>query len=128
MNILLASVEHRMREIGIRMSIGARRRDILLQFLLEALILGSVGSLLGVLFGLGVPLLVRAFVRGVSIEISALSAVLAFVGLKMLLSETALKLPIAAALGVIALILTVAIVASLLRARREQQRSVGDPS
>jgi tellurite resistance protein TerC len=57
-----------------------------------------------------------------------LSAVLAFVGLKMLLSETALKLPIAAALGVIALILTVAIVASLLRARREQQRSVGDPS
>ena len=56
-----------------------------------------------------------------------LSAVLAFVGLKMLLSDTALKLPIAAALGVIALILTVAIVASLLRARREQQRSVGDP-
>ena len=78
MNILLASVEHRMREIGIRMSIGARRRDILLQFLLEALILGSVGSLLGVLFGLGVPLLVRALVRGVSIEISPLSAVLAF--------------------------------------------------
>ena len=57
-----------------------------------------------------------------------LSAVLAFVGLKMLLSDTALKLPIAAALGVIALILTVAIVASLLRARREQQRSVGDTS
>jgi tellurite resistance protein TerC len=55
-----------------------------------------------------------------------LSAVLAFVGLKMLLSDTALKLPIAAALGVIALILTVAIVASLLRARREQQRSVRD--
>jgi tellurite resistance protein TerC len=56
-----------------------------------------------------------------------LSAVLAFVGLKMLLSDTALKLPIAAALGVIALILTVAIVASLLRVRREAQRSVGEP-
>jgi tellurite resistance protein TerC len=56
-----------------------------------------------------------------------LSAVLAFVGLKMLLSDTALKLPIAAALGVIALILTVAIIASLLRARRKAPRSVGDP-
>jgi putative ABC transport system permease protein len=78
MNILLASVEHRTREIGIRMSMGARRRDILMQFLLEALILGSVGSLIGVLIGLGVPILLRLFVNKVSIEISPLSAVLAF--------------------------------------------------
>ena len=78
MNILLASVEHRTREIGVRMSLGARRRDILLQFLTEALILGSVGSLVGVAFGLGVPLLIRAFVNKVSIEISPLSAILAF--------------------------------------------------
>ena len=79
MNILLASVEHRTREIGIRMSIGARRADILMQFLLEALILGSVGSSVGVLLGLGVPLLTRLFVHQVTIHVSVLSAVLAFV-------------------------------------------------
>jgi len=78
MNILLASVDHRTREIGIRMSMGARRRDILLQFLLEALILGSVGSLIGVLIGLGVPLLLRTFITRVAIEVSPLSALLAF--------------------------------------------------
>ena len=79
MNILLASVEQRTREIGVRMSVGARRRDILRQFLLEALLLGAVGSLLGVLVGLGLPLLARVLVHGVEIEISALSAVFAFV-------------------------------------------------
>src|SRR4029077_18530516 len=78
MTILLASVEQRTREIGLRMSIGARRRDILQQFLLEALMLGVVGSSLGVLVGVGVPLLSRIAFRQVSIEISALSAFLAF--------------------------------------------------
>jgi putative ABC transport system permease protein len=78
MNILLASVEHRTREIGIRMSMGARRRDILLQFLLEALILGSVGSSIGVLIGVGLPLVLRLFVDRVTIEVSILSAILAF--------------------------------------------------
>jgi putative ABC transport system permease protein len=78
MNILLASVEHRTREIGIRMSIGAKRRDILLQFLLEALILGSVGSSVGVLIGLGLPLVLRLFIHRFAIEVSPLSAILAF--------------------------------------------------
>ena len=78
MNILLASVEHRTREIGLRMSLGARRRDILVQFLLEAMILGGVGSSLGVALGLGVPLLGRLFVHRVEIHVSVLSAVLAF--------------------------------------------------
>ena len=78
MNILLASVEQRTREIGVRMSVGARRRDILRQFLLEALLLGAVGSLLGVLVGLGVPLLLRPFVHSVLIRVSGLSALLAF--------------------------------------------------
>jgi putative ABC transport system permease protein len=79
MNILLASVEQRTREIGVRMSVGARRRDILGQFLFEALALGMAGSSIGVLVGLGLPYLSRLFVRGVDIHVSVLSAVLAFV-------------------------------------------------
>ncbi len=78
MNILLASVEQRTREIGVRMSLGARRRDILRQFLLEALLLASVGSSLGVAVGVGLPLLARAFLHGWDIRISALSAGFAF--------------------------------------------------
>jgi putative ABC transport system permease protein len=78
MNILLASVEQRTREIGVRMSVGARRRDILRQFLLEALMLGAVGSLMGVVVGLGLPLLLRPFVHSVLIRVSLLSALLAF--------------------------------------------------
>ena len=79
MNILLASVEQRTREIGLRMSIGARRRDILQQFLLEALLLGAVGSSIGVLVGVGIPLASRLVFRQVAIQISAASALLAFV-------------------------------------------------
>jgi putative ABC transport system permease protein len=79
MNILLASVEQRTREIGVRMSVGARRRDILGQFLFEALALGAAGSSIGVLLGLGLPYLSRLFLRGVEIHVSILSAVLAFV-------------------------------------------------
>ncbi len=79
MNILLASVEHRTREIGVRMSVGARRKDILMQFLFEALVLGSVGSSIGVIFGLGIPLVTRAFVHQIMIQVSPLSALLAFV-------------------------------------------------
>ncbi|MGH9369150.1 MAG: ABC transporter permease [Thermoanaerobaculia bacterium] len=78
MNILLASVEQRTREIGLRMSIGARRRDILQQFLLEALMLGFLGASAGVAVGLGLPLAARLFLDGVRIEISLLSAALAF--------------------------------------------------
>ena len=78
MNILLASVEQRTREIGVRMSVGARRRDILGQFLFEALSLGVAGASLGVAIGLGLPYLTRLFVRGLDIRVSLMSAVIAF--------------------------------------------------
>jgi len=78
MNIMLVSVRERTREIGIRKALGAKNKDILIQFLAESVTLSLIGGLGGVLFGGMVSVGVQLFIPYLPMEISWWSVMLAF--------------------------------------------------
>jgi putative ABC transport system permease protein len=80
MNIMLVTVTERTREIGLRKAVGARRLDIRHQFLLEAVMISSIGALAGIIVGVAIPVFAEPFLPGdLSIRFAWLSMLVAFV-------------------------------------------------
>jgi putative ABC transport system permease protein len=79
MNIMLVTVRERTREIGVRKAIGAPRREILAQFLIEAFLISGGGAVLGILIGLAIPVAVQQALPGnLRVPISGVSVIVAF--------------------------------------------------
>jgi len=80
MNIMLVTVQQRTREIGIRKAIGAARREIMYQFLVESLVISGGGAVIGILLGIAIPVTAQFFLPGsLRVPVSSLSVIVAFV-------------------------------------------------
>ena len=80
MNIMLVTVTERTREIGIRKAIGAARKEILYQFLIESFLISGGGAVIGILVGIAIPVIAQSFLPGnLRVPISEWSVVIAFV-------------------------------------------------
>src|SRR5216683_1518102 len=79
LNIVLMTVTERTREIGIRKAIGAARREIMYQFLIESFLISGGGAVVGILIGIAVPVAIQSFLPGnLRVPVSPLSVIIAF--------------------------------------------------